>query len=151
MTDRSIVHAMFTVERSWKHAPERVFAAWANPAHKRQWFGSPEEGNADHIFDFREGGREYSASDMGGDRYTYDVSYRDIVANNRIVYTYEMTKNGERMSVSLATIELFAVGGGTRMVVREDGAFLDGLDTVDQREAGTNYLVDQLGAFLDRT
>ncbi len=151
MTDRSIVHAMFTVERSWQHPPAKVFAAWSNPAHKRQWFGAPEEGNAEHIFEFREGGREYSASEMGGDLYAFDVTYTDIVPDNRIVYTYQMSKNGARMSVSLATIELFAIPGGTRMVVREDGAFLDGLDTVDQREAGTTYLIDQLGAWLDRS
>jgi len=36
------------------------------------------------------------------------------------------------------------------MVLREDGAFLDGLDTSAQREAGTNYLMDQVGLWLDR-
>ena len=47
-------------------------------------------------------------------------------------------------------VVVLAAGAGTRMVVREDGAFLDGLDQPKQREDGTNYLMDQLGAYLDR-
>ena len=35
------------------------------------------------------------------------------------------------------------------MVVKEDGAFLDGLDKMADREAGTNYLIDLMGKWLD--
>ncbi len=150
MTERSIAHGTFTVERNYKHPPAKVFAAWADPAQKRQWFGSPEEGNPKHSFDFRVGGREYNEAKMGDDNYTFDVRYQDIIADNRIVYTYDMTMNGKRISVSLATIEITPDGSGSRMVVREDGAYLDGLDTPAQREEGTNYLMDQLGAYLDK-
>uniref|UniRef100_UPI0035B3673A SRPBCC domain-containing protein n=1 Tax=Devosia sp. TaxID=1871048 RepID=UPI0035B3673A len=74
----------------------------------------------------------------------------DIVPDSRIVYTYEMTMNGQRISVSLATVSFTVEADGTHLMIREDGAFLDGLDTVQQREAGTNYLMDQLSAWLDR-
>lgn len=150
MTERSIVHGTFTVERTYRHAPAVVFGAWAKPEFKRQWFGSPKEGNADDIFEFRVGGREFNEGKMGNDVYTYDVLYQDIVENNRIIYTYQMKLNGQRISVSVATIELRPDAGGTKLVLREDGAFLDGLDTVEQREGGTNYLIDQLGAWLDK-
>jgi uncharacterized protein YndB with AHSA1/START domain len=99
--------------------------------------------------DFRVGGREFNESEMGGDTYIFDVTYRDLVPDNRIIYTYEMSKNGQRISVSLATIEFFPDGAGTRMVVKEDGAFLDGLDYVKQREDGTNYIIDLMGKWLD--
>jgi uncharacterized protein YndB with AHSA1/START domain len=149
MIERSIVHGSFTVERTYRHAPAVVFGAWAKPEFKRQWFGSPEEGNTDHIFEFRVGGREFNEGKVGDNSYTFDVRYQDIVENNRIIYTYEMKLNGERISVSVASVELRPVDNGTRMIVREDGVFLDGLDTVKQREDGTNYLIDQLGAWLD--
>lgn len=149
MTDRSIVYGTFTVERDYPHPPARIFAAWADPAQKRKWFGSPDPDNPEHVFAFEVGGREYSAGKVGDDTFTFDVRYQDIVPDNRIVYTYDMTMGGRRISVSLATIELFPTANGTRMRVREDGAFLDGLDTVRQREAGTNYLIDQLGVSLD--
>ena len=149
MADRSIAHGSFTVERTYKHAPSKVFAALSNPEFKRQWFGSPNPDKPTDVMDFRVGGREFNESEMEGKMYIFDVTYRDIVPDNRIVYTYEMSVNGQRMSVSLATIELFPSAGGTRMVVKEDGAFLDGLDTYKQREEGTNYLIDLMGKWLD--
>ena len=56
--------------------------------------------------------------------------YQDIVADERIVYSYDMTMNGQRISVSVATIEFIAApGGGTQFILTEQGAYLDGLDT----------------------
>lgn len=150
MTERSIAHGDFTVERSYDAPPSRVFAAWADPEIKRRWFGTPEQGNPAHIFEFRVGGREFNAGKMGNDDYSFDVRYYDIVPDVRIVYAYEMHINQARISVSVATVELKPEGKGTHMVVTEHGAFLDGLDNVAQREAGTNWLMDQLGAELKR-
>lgn len=148
MTERSIAHGSFTVTRSYPASPARVFRAWSNPEFKRKWFGSPNEGNSGDIFDFRVGGREFSTGKFGDTTYTFDVRYYDIIPDQRIVYTYDMTMNGERISVSLATVEVEPEGNGTKMTVVEHGAFLDGLDTVQQREEGTNALMDALGKSL---
>jgi uncharacterized protein YndB with AHSA1/START domain len=148
MTERSIAHGSFTVARSYPAKPGRVFNAWANPEFKRKWFGSPDPDNPNHIFEFKVGGREYNAAKMGNDEYTFDVRYQDIIPDQRIIYTYDMTINGQRMSVSLATVEIEAEGEGTKMTVVEYGAFLDGLDTVAQREEGTNALMNALGQSL---
>lgn len=56
--------------------------------------------------------------------------------------------NGQRISVSLATVEIEPEGDGTRMTVVEHGAFLDGLDNVRQRQEGTEALMDALGGSL---
>jgi hypothetical protein len=64
------------------------------------------------------------------------------------VWSYEMHLDGRRISVSLATIEISSVPGGARLVLTEQGAYLDGLDTSAQREAGTVDLLDDLGKFL---
>lgn len=148
MTERSIAHGSFTVTRSYPAKPTRVFNAWANPEFKRKWFGAPKADNPEDIFEFKVGGREYNAGKMGDDLYTFDVRYQDIIPDQRIVYTYDMTINGERISVSLATVEIEAEGAGTKMTVVEHGAFLDGLDNVRQREEGTNALMDALGQSL---
>jgi len=147
MTERSIAHGTFVIERTYPADPARVFRAWADPDIKKRWFGA---GNDTKEFDFREGGREYAAGSMGADTYSFDVRYQDIVENNRIIYSYQMSINGKRISVSVAAIELFAEGTGTRMTVTEHGCFLDGLDNLAQRQAGTEQLVDALGAELAR-
>lgn len=148
MPERSIVHGTFTLERTYPVPPARVFAAWADPKQKIKWFGDPGTPQEPEIFDFREGGREFMESKAHGAEFTFDVSYRDIVTDNRIVYAYEMSLKGQRISVSVATIEFRPEGKSTKMVLTEMGAFLDGLDTNEQRRAGTEQLVDQLGTYL---
>ena len=54
----------------------------------------------------------------------------------------------QRISVSLATVELKPEGEGTKLVLTEMGAFLDGLDNVQAREEGTKVLLDNLGKAL---
>ena len=152
MTDRSITHATFVVERTYPVTPARVFAAWADPTIKASWFGEPDQSKSNTSeFDFRVGGREFSSGKApNGQNYSYDARYQDIVPDQRIVYTYDMHLDDARISVSLAAIELTAAGTGTRMIVTEHGAYLDGLDTPAAREEGTNWLMDQLGETLAR-
>jgi uncharacterized protein YndB with AHSA1/START domain len=151
MPERSIVHGAFTVERKWKSAPSKVFRAWSDPEIKQKWFGAPDKNNPAHIFEFQPGGREFSEGEApDGQMYSFDVRYYDIVPDNRIVYAYEMKLNKERISVSVATVEFRPDGAGTHMIVTEHGAFLDGLDTVKQREEGTSFIMDQLGAMLEK-
>ena len=152
MTERSITHATFVVERTYPVSPARVFAAWADPAIKATWFGEAGENKSDTSeFNFRVGGREFSSGTApDGQSFCYEARYQDIVPDQRIVYTYDMHINDARISVSLATIELTPAGTGTRMVVTEHGAYLDGLDTPAQRQEGTQWLMDQLGEALTR-
>jgi hypothetical protein len=51
--------------------------------------------------------------------------------------------------VSLATIELKPAGKGTKLVITEQGVFLDGYDDAGSRERGTKGLLDQLEAALN--
>jgi uncharacterized protein YndB with AHSA1/START domain len=152
MTDRSVTHATFVLERTYAASPGRVFAAFADPAAKKRWFAGPEEfGPSEHELDFRIGGREISrGGPPGGPSYTFEAVYRDIVPDQRIVTTYEMLMADTRISVSVATVELKPAGAGTRLVYTEQGAFLDGHDSPAEREHGTGELLNQLGAELDR-
>ena len=149
---RTVAHDMFVIDRQYPAAPARVFAAFADPAQKVRWFGDPgAEQQAPHDIDFRVGGREVLKGEApdGGPVFTFEVRYQDIVTDERIVYSYEMTMDGRRISVSLATLEFLAVDGGTRLILTEQGAFLDALDTNAQRERGTRDLLDALGRYLD--
>ena len=147
MSKRSADHATFVIERNYDAAPARVFAAWADRAAKGQWFGPPD-GGGDHELDFRIGGREHFAASVGGALYTYDALYEDIVPDERIVYTYNMHRDGSRMSVSVSTVEMLALDEGTRLRYTEQGVFLDAIDTPQAREHGTRELLDKLAEAL---
>jgi uncharacterized protein YndB with AHSA1/START domain len=126
-----------------------VFAAWSDPAKKAAWFGPPEKPPGAHTLEFRVGGREHLEIVMpDGPRYSFDARYQDIVHEQRIVYTYDMHRNEDRISISVATVELEPHDGGTQLTLVEQGVFLDGLDTSDAREDGTRGLMDALGAYL---
>jgi uncharacterized protein YndB with AHSA1/START domain len=146
MSKRSATHSTFVIERNYDASPVRVFAAWADVKAKDQWFGPG--GEQEHQLDFREGGSEHFQAAVGGAVYSYDALYEDIVADERIVYTYNMHRDGVRMSVSVTTVELLANGEGTDLRYTEQGVFLDGQDKPEQREHGTNELLDKLGEAL---
>jgi uncharacterized protein YndB with AHSA1/START domain len=142
MSGRSSEHATFVIERSFAAAPSRVFSAWASAEAKSRWFGPPSpEG---YELDFQVGGQERFVAEGGGARYGYLALYQDIVPDERIVYTYEMSRDEDRISVSVATVELVAEGDGTRLRLTEQGVFLDGHDTVAAREHGTRELIEKL-------
>lgn len=150
MTQRSVTHAMFTIERAYAASPARVFQAFADPVAKAKWFGGPyewEKGPAE--FDFRVGGREISSGGpAGAPIHIFNCVYQDIVPNERIIYTYDMVLDETRISVSLATIEFKAQGAGTRLIFTEQGAFLDGYDDAGSRQEGTEWLLGKLEASL---
>ncbi|HEY2265786.1 MAG TPA: SRPBCC family protein [Streptosporangiaceae bacterium] len=143
--DRSVTHASFTLERAYPAPAARVFAAWADPAVKSRWFaGGTGDG---HQLDFRVGGREVaSGGPDGGPVMTFETFYREIVPQERIVYTSTMSSGAEVITISLTTVEFKPADGGTKLVLTEQGAFLDGHEEPAWRENGT---ADQLKALAD--
>jgi uncharacterized protein YndB with AHSA1/START domain len=154
MPERSVVHSTFTLERTFDRPPAHVFAAWADPSLKSRWFG----GGADDApirldMDFRVGGLETDRSEPGADGASgYEARYHDIVPDERIVFTYDLSLGGSLVSVSLATVEFRPAdgGAGTQLTYTEHGAFLDGLDDPELRKNGTGGMLDELGSWLER-
>jgi uncharacterized protein YndB with AHSA1/START domain len=149
MTARSTEHGTFTITRTYPVPPARVFAAWASREAKARWFGGGPEVNDALELDFRVGGTEVNrGGPPEGPVYTYEATYKDIVADERIVYGYSMDAGGTLISVSVTTVEFAPAAGGTTLTFTEQGVFLDGGDNPAVREKGTNELLDQLAVAL---
>ena len=151
MTERSVNHTTFVIERTYPAQPVRVFAAWADWEAKGVWMDDPDykSDGTEGEFEFRVGGYERFGGLMpDGTTYRYDARYYDIIPDQHIVYGYEMYAGAARMSVSLATIEMVPDGDGTRLTYTEQGAFLDGIDKPEARQEGTEWLLDNLGKYL---
>jgi uncharacterized protein YndB with AHSA1/START domain len=147
---RSVVHASFCIERTYAASRSQVFKALTDPAAKAKWFtGGNGFTQLAREMDVRPGGRERLEGRWdSGVVSCFDAVYYDVVPDERIVYSYEMHLNERKISVSLATIELKSAGNATRLVMTEQGAFLDGYDDAGSRERGTNLLLDALGKSL---
>lgn len=153
-------HGSFIVERTYSAAPQRVFAAFADPAAKRAWFVEGEGwAIQSYELDFREGGTEKSTfcflkgEEMFGEKtvFSNDTVFSEIIPNERIIFTYSMDRNGKRFSVSLATVEIKAAGKGARLIFTEHGAFFEDADGVKIREQGWNDLLDKLDTYLTQS
>jgi len=152
MTERSANHSTIVIERTYDASPSRVFAAWSDPQAMLRW-AAPGEGweSAFDRFEFEVGGAEVSRfGPKGGMTYRNEARYLDIVPDERIVSASLMTMGDIRIFAGLTTVEFGPAGKGCRMVMTEQGVFLDGHDVPANHEGGWNQMLDNLGEELKR-
>ena len=91
MEERSVIHSSFVVERSYPQPPERVFAAFAQPARKRRWYAEGDHEIQEFEMEFRVGGGERlryrfkEGHPIAGSEISNESTYQDIAAESRIL------------------------------------------------------------------
>jgi uncharacterized protein YndB with AHSA1/START domain len=150
--ERTQTHATFVAEREYKAPVEKVWHALSDNDARDQWFGGGAEfTEREKSHDFRVGGRGVEDGQWhGGPTSRFVSTYTDIVEHERIVFTYDMWIDDQHISTSVTTMALEPVGDATRLTYTEQGVHLDGLDSPEVREEGTNGLLDLLGSFLEK-
>ncbi|MGA2537523.1 MAG: SRPBCC family protein [Terracidiphilus sp.] len=155
MEAQAVIHNTFVVERAYPVTPERVFAAFSDPAKKRRWYADGQSHQLEsYDMDFRVGGKEHYASrfkegtPVAGLTLKSENIYRDIIPNRRIIFTSTMALAEKCFSISLGTVELLPTEQGTDLILTFQSAFLEGADGPQMREAGWRGLLDKLATEL---
>ncbi len=141
MSVQSAVKPSLTLKRRLKASPAKVFAAWTDAEKVKRWFAPGEATTIRAESDARVGGR-YRFVMRAPDGEEHDVSgvYRDVVANQKLVFTWAWKSTPERQSV--VTVLLQPDGDGTLLTLTHE-QFADE-DARDRHQHGWNGALDKL-------
>jgi uncharacterized protein YndB with AHSA1/START domain len=150
MPETSTIHNTFVIEHSYPQPPDRVYAAFAQPARKRRWYAEGEHEIQEFEMEFRVGGQErlrYRFKDghpIAGSEIANESIYQDIEPDKRIVLTSKMSLNGKPIVVMLATFEFVPAEKGTNLILTHQGTYIDWPDGVKMIETGWRGLIERL-------
>ena len=153
-TETTIVHSTFVLERSYPQPPDRVFAAFAQPARKRRWYAEGDHEIQEFEMEFRVGGGERfhyrfkPGHPIAGSEINNESTYQEIVPDQRIVMTAKMSLNEKPIQVALLTFEFLSSAAGTNLVLTNQGTFIDWPDGDKMIEHGWRGLLESLGKAL---
>lgn len=126
---------------------EEVFRAWTEPDQLKQWWGPGGYTTEYAEVDLRTGGRYLLVmKPPDGEPFHLAGTYREIVAPERLVYTWKWEVGVPDPAESLVTVDFEDVGDATRVTVTH-GEFQAGLPT-DQYLHGWTSGLEKLTGYL---
>jgi uncharacterized protein YndB with AHSA1/START domain len=112
------------LKRRLRAPPEKVYAAWTDPEKIARWFGPAQttDGSVRAELDVRIGGRfRASFSTDDGEYHQVGGVYRDVVPNEKLVFSWAWHSTPERES--LVTVTLKPDGAGTLLTLQHEQFF----------------------------
>lgn len=115
------------LRHTFNASPEKVFAAWTDPAKMAKWFGSSKDGAEIHELNLTKGGR-YRLTMLGDDGIKYPLSgtINELDAPHKLIMTFQWAKNDKIENwdnETILTIEFNEVDGKTELTYTHEHLF----------------------------
>jgi len=136
-----------TLKRKLKASPAQVFSAWADPKKIVHWFGPNEtqDGSVQAEMDVRPGGRyRLGFKTQDGEYHEVRGVYREVVLDNRLVFTWAWHSTPERQS--LVTVTVAKDGDGTLLTLNHEQFFDE--KARDGHQRGWTGTLEKLDRYL---
>ena len=134
-----------TIKRRFNAPPAKVFSAWTNPEKIKRWMGPGEIKTVRAEADLRVGGRYYIGMlTPAGEAHDVSGVYREVVPNEKLVYSWAWKSTPERES--LVTVTFKDDGGGTLLTITHEQFFDEAAR--DSHQGGWNGALVKLEKYL---
>ncbi|MDO9412562.1 MAG: SRPBCC domain-containing protein [Pseudolabrys sp.] len=134
-----------TIKRRFKAAPAKVYAAWTDPEKMSRWLGPGDVKRVEAKTDLRVGGRYSIRMVMADDEHNALGVYREIVPNEKLVFTWAWKSTPERES--LVTVTIVPDGDGSLMTLHHEQFFDEAAR--DNHNKGWTEIVERLAALVE--
>ncbi|MGE0564843.1 MAG: SRPBCC domain-containing protein [Pseudolabrys sp.] len=145
MATKTAAKPSLTIKRRFNAPPDTVYAAWTRPEHLARWFGPAGCERIEAEIDPRVGGRYKIGMIMPDDRHDVSGIYREIVPNQKLVFTWAWKSTPERESLVTVTFKEDE-GGGTIMTLLHEKFFDEAAR--DRHNNGWLGTMDKLEKYL---
>ena len=134
-----------TIKRRFNAPPEKVFSAWIDPEKVKRWMGPGEIKAVSAEADPRPGGRyHWVMKTPAGEEHDVSGVYREVVPNEKLVFTWAWKSTPERES--LVTVTFKSDNGGTLMTMLHEQFFDD--EARDRHNQGWEGALAKMGKYL---
>lgn len=140
-----VANPSLTLKRRINAPPAKVFEAWTAPEKITRWFGPTGVETFRAECDLRVGGRYHiAARSPDGEEHHVGGVYREVVPNEKLVFTWAWRSTPERES--LVTVLLKADGSGTMLTLIHEQFFDEAAR--DRHQHGWTGTLDKLEQFF---
>ena len=134
-----------TLKRRLNAPPAKVYAAWTDPQKIGRWMGPEGIETLSAEADVRVGGRyRFIMRSPDGEKHDVSGVYREVVPNEKLVFTWAWRSTPERES--LVTVALEPDGDGTLLTLTHEQFFDEAAR--DRHRSGWSGALDKLEKYV---
>jgi uncharacterized protein YndB with AHSA1/START domain len=143
-------HATIVLERTYLAPIGRVFSEFADPVARARWSPPSSDVLIYDQTDFRAGGRDLFRCGPKNDapKFRGETLYHLIVPNKCVVSSETLEADGQRLAVSLNTLDLEAAGESTNLKLTVQMVSFVGAGMIEGYESGNKSALENLARHL---